>query len=299
MAGITEGNQLYLDNSWGLALTAYHRYQVPKEAGYHAWDQFRSADGTPIYPQRAVEMGPSISSAVSGGGTFTGKITGKVIIVSNLLDPDAYPWQADWYAQRVKAALGDRVDDNFRVWLNDNADHLDGTVIASGPVAQYRSTRLIDYSGMLMQAVRDVSAWVETGAAPAKSTKYDLHDSQFTVPGNAAVRRGIQPTVDLTSDDQTRIDVAVGQPVTLHGKIQVPLGAGKVTATEWDVMGAGNYVATPFGSPGQTVVAEKAVTYTEPGTYYPALRATSQRSGNSSTPFGHVQNLGRIRVVVH
>src|SRR5207248_9133326 len=35
-------------NESTLALLAYHRYQVPSDPSFHAWDQFRNPDGTPI-----------------------------------------------------------------------------------------------------------------------------------------------------------------------------------------------------------------------------------------------------------
>ena len=128
-------------------------------------------DGQPLYPQRPLEIGPLISRSVTGGGTHTGDIHGKVIVVDNLLDTDAFPWHADWYAAQVRQALGDRFDDNFRVWYNDNADHI-------GP----RTPRLVDYNGILQQALRDVSAWAEQGIAPPRSTRYEVVDSQVSVP---------------------------------------------------------------------------------------------------------------------
>jgi hypothetical protein len=281
------------DNRWSLALLSYHRHQVPKRPGFYAWDQFRGLDGQPIYPQRPFEIGPLISRSVTGGGTHTGMIHGKVIVVANLLDVDAYPWHADWYSARVMEALGERYDDNFRVWYNDNADHLVGPVVGS------RAARLVQYDGILQQALRDVSAWAERGVAPARSTRYDVVDSQFSVPANAAARRGIQPVVDLTVNDAAQIDVAAGQTVTFMAKIQVPPGAGKVVNTEWDFLGNGNFTASPIGPPKQTVEVSVTFTYTTPGTYFPALRASAQREGNTSTPFALVQNLGRVRVVVH
>jgi hypothetical protein len=276
------------DNRWSLALLSYHRHQVPSRPGFYAWDQFRGPDGQPIYPQRPLEIGPLITRSVTGGGTHTGNINGKVIVVANLLDVDAYPWHADWYAQRVKEALGDRFDDNFRVWYNDNADHI-------GP----RTARLVQYAGILQQALRDMSAWAERGVAPARSTRYEVVDSQIRMPTNAAAHRGIQPIVDLTVNDAARIDVAAGQSVTFVAKIQVPPGVGKVVGTEWDFLGDGNFTVSPFGPPKQTVEATVTFTYTTPGTYFPALRAMAQREGDTSTPFARVQNLGRVRVVVH
>ena len=105
-----------IDTDWSLALLTYHRHQVPAESeGFYPWDQFRDPNGDPIYAQRPVQIGPLNSRSVTGGGTFTGQIQGKVIVVDNLLDTDAFPWQADWYAARVEGALGRRgFRDNFR-----------------------------------------------------------------------------------------------------------------------------------------------------------------------------------------
>ena len=50
--------------------------------------------------------------------------------------------------------------------------------------------------------------------------------------------------------------------------------------------------------PGETVTSEATRTYSEAGTYFPALRARSQRDGNVSDAFHQVLNLGRARVVV-
>jgi len=38
--------------------------------------------------------------------------------------------------------------------------------------------------------------------------------------------------------------------------------------------------------------------FAEPGTYFPAVRITTQRQGDVSTRHGRIQNLGRVRVVV-
>jgi hypothetical protein len=39
-------------------------------------------------------------------------------------------------------------------------------------------------------------------------------------------------------------------------------------------------------------------TFSEPGTYFPVLRATSQREGDPNTPWARIENLDRVRVVV-
>nr|WP_255374639.1 PKD domain-containing protein [Cohnella sp. OV330] len=285
---IHAGAKLRIDNRWSLALLSYHRHQIPKQTGFYAWDPFKAADGSPLYPQRPLEIGPLITGSVTGGAKFDGMIHTKVIMVANVLDADAYPWQADWYSKQVKNSLGKSYDNHFRLWYNDNADHI-------GP----RTARLIDYNGILQQALRDVSAWAEKGVAPAGSTRYQVTNGQVLLPAGAAVRQGIQPVVDLTVGGAARIDIAAGKSVTFKAKIQVPPGSGKIVRTDWDFLGDGRFSAKSFGAPKPTVEVSVTYTFTKPGTYFPALRATSQREGNASTPFANVQNLGRVRVVVH
>lgn len=293
LSTIATGAKLRIDNRWNLALLSYHRHQVPTRPGFYTWDQFRGPDGQSIYPQRFLEIGPLISGGVTGGGTFTGRITGKVIVVSNLLDTGAHPWNADWYSARVREALGSRYNENFRLWYNDNADHLIGPVVGS------RAARVVEYTGIVQQALRDLSLWVERGVEPARSTRYQVEDGQVIVEGRAGQRRGIQPVVDLTVNGADRIDIAAGQTVTFVAKIQVPAKAGSIVAAEWDFLGTGEFTESPFGSPRRTVVLKATFTYTTPGTYFPTLRAAAQREGDTSTPFALVQNLRRVRVVVH
>ncbi|WP_407309003.1 Tat pathway signal sequence domain protein [Pseudomonas sp. nanlin1] len=295
---LENGARVRVDNRWAIALTSYHRHQVPASGEFTVWDQFRNADGSPRYPQRPKEVGPIISAGVSAGASFTGKINSKMIIIANALDVDAYPWDADWYGRRLKAAEGNQYDAKVRVWLNDNADHLDGSVVASG-TADNEFVRLIDYNGILEQAVRDVSAWVEEGIAPPRSTKYALNNGQVSLPANASARQGIQPVVKLTSRSGERISAKVGEPVTLLGDISVPASAGKIVKTQWSQTGNDGFLDAPLAhQPSETLAVHKTFIYSKPGTYYPVLRATVQREGDATTEFAQVSNLARVRVVV-
>jgi hypothetical protein len=49
---------------------------------------------------------------------------------------------------------------------------------------------------------------------------------------------------------------------------------------------------------GATARVSAGHAFESPGTYFPAVRATSQRSGSARTRFTRAQNLGRVRVVV-
>jgi hypothetical protein len=291
---LVAGAQVRVDNRWDLALRAYYRYQLPPAADdYHGFDQFRGSDGQPLYPQRPLLIGPLIANSTTGGATYSGHITGKVVVVDNLLDVDALPVPGDWYAQRVKAALGPvAFDRNFRLYFNESADHLDG------PVTGFRATYLVNYYGAVEQSLRDVSGWVEHGVAPPRSTKYTVHDSQVRVPARASQRHGMQPVVDLTIRGRDRVDVEAGHGVTFSANVQVPPGTGKIVSTAWDFSGTGTFTPKGFGAPKATLNIVTRHRFMQPGTYYVALKVASSREGLLS-PFGQVENLDRVRVVVH
>ena len=119
------------------------------------------------------------------------------------------------------------------------------------------------------------------------------------VPANAGVRKGIQPVVELTVNGGKRAEVKVGKPVTFSAHIQMPPEAGKVVAADWDFKGEGkNYVAADIGTIRPAVQLKATYTFTKPGTYFPVLHATSQREGDPDTPWGRIENLDRVRVVV-
>lgn len=278
-AGLATGARIHVDNRWFVALPSYYRHQVPPAGeGYAAFDVLRGSDGQPLYPQRALRIGPLIAGGVTGGGSYTGKINGKVIVVDNLVDSDAYPWHADWYAQRVRAAGR---EGSFRLYYNDNADHLEG------PVTGAKANRIVSYDPIVEQALRDLAAWAERGVTPPASTRYAVTDGQVTVPARASQRRGIQPVVDLTVRGRKRIDVRAGQQVTFDAAVRVPAGAGTVVSAGWDFTGSGTF------TPGRA-----AYRYTRPGTYFASFKVATSRSGKPE-PYAQVENLDRVRVVVH
>ena len=162
---IQSGDRVRIDNSSYLALQTYHRHQVPTPDMY-GWNQFRGPKGVPIYPQRSVLIGPI--GAMNGAGSLqSGRFNGKMIAVETLMDIDALPWQADWYRTKVKEALGSRLDDNFRLWFIDHAQH-------GAPTSPAAHARTVSYQGALEQALRDVSAWVERGVRPPTNTRYTM-----------------------------------------------------------------------------------------------------------------------------
>jgi hypothetical protein len=286
---IRPGDAVEVDNSGFLAAQTYHRHQVPETDDFPVWDQFRNPDGTPMYPQRPMILGP-LFAAAAAGTVQTGRFEGRMIVVESLLDREALPWQADWYRGKVKEHLGDALDDRFRLWFTDNALHGDDEV-------QEDPTHTVSYVGMLHQALRDLSQWVESGIEPPASTAYQVVDGQVVVPPTARERRGIQPVVALTVDGAARTDVAAGDEVRLRAVAEVPPGTGSIVALEWDLDGTGAFALREAVTPAERVVAERRWRVTERGTSFPVVRAVAQRDGDETHPYARLRNVARVRVV--
>lgn len=296
LAKIKPGDEVEVNNSNFLAVQTYHRHQVPSK-DYYVWDQFRNKDGNPIYPQRRMLIGPMFTMGAAGS-VPNGKFKGKMILLGSLWDREAYPWQCDWYCQRVKEYLGDSTNENFRLWYTDHAIHGDYANQLDDP------THAVAYIGVLQQALRDLSAWVEKGIAPAATTNYKIVDGQVVIPLTADERKGIQPVVDASANGKKRADIAVGETVTFTAHVDVPKNTGKIVSAAWDFDGSGKFAdvvnldeakITNNGTHAEFIVKH---TFTRPGTYFPTLHIASQRNGDLETPYAHIQNLDRVRVVV-
>jgi hypothetical protein len=289
LAKLAPGDAVQVDNSNFLALETYHWHQVPGP-DYKVWDQFRGPDGKPLYPQRPMLLGPLFLRA-SFGPVETGQFEGKMILISSLWDREAMPWQADWYRQRIAAHFGASADQHVRLWYTDYAQHGDEYAIED-------PTRTVSYAGELQFALRALAAWVEQGTPPPASTSYRIDDGQVIVPPTAAERKGVQPVVTLAVNGGARADITAGQTVSFTGTIAAPPGGGTVVDAAWDFDGAGTF---PEHSPtpnAHLVTVTIKHRFDKPGTYFPALRGTTQPRDAQGTPYVRMQDLGRVRVVV-
>ena len=155
---------------------------------------------------------------------------------------------------------------------------------------------------MLEQALRDLAAWVERGTEPPRSTSYELVDGQIVVAPTGNERGGIQPVVTLTADGYVRAEVAVGDTVQFAALVEVPPGAGTIVAAAFDFEGTGEFAdAVPFDNEATSYTSTTFTAtheFSTPGTYFPVLRVVSHRQGEPDNPFGRIENLGRVRVVV-
>lgn len=280
---LATGATVRVDNRWYVALSSYARHQIPDRDGFAGYDQYRRPDGTPKYPQRPVWAGGQIAKMVSGGGTHTGKINGKVIAVANLLDVDAFPWHADWYRHQVRSALGAGEPDSFRLWYTDNADH----------IAPARTERLIDYTGVLEQTLRDLTHWVEKGRSPATSTQYTVSNGQVNAASATEHRGGIQPAVSLAVTGG-RVVAHVGETIRVDADIDTN-GATLVKAQWLTTDGAPATAAKVSQQPVQRI--SETFSYDKPGTYHPQIRVITSREEPPSE-FAQLSNLARVEVTV-
>ena len=290
VARIKAGDEVRVDNSNFLAAQTFHRHQVP-DASYPVYDQFRGADGTPLYPQRKMLLGPMFAKGAAGS-VPTGHFNGKIITVDSLLDREAVPWQADWYRRRFDANYGKDAVNRYRIWYTENALH-------GGAQSLEAPTRVINYIPMLQQALRDVSAWVEKGTPPPASTSYKVVGGQVIVAPTAAARRGVQPVITFTANGAAKAVVKVGQKVKFSATITAPPGTGSVVGADWDFDGSGTFAElAKVTRAARTVTVSASHAFAKPGTYFVAMRGYAQRQGDMKTPYARVPNIARVRVVV-
>ena len=285
-----EGDRVILDNSDYIAFQTFHRHQVPGPE-YHAWDQFRDKEGKPIYPQRPVLVGPIIANQ-GAGSVQKGNAPCKMIVIESLMDESAFPWMADWFRNLVKADTGTDGEEKMRLWYMENCMHTD---CGEGNGGDHQ--HIVSYLGALYQALLDLSDWVERGVEPAPSSIYTMDGGQVVIEETAKERKGIQPVVTLTANGRERAEVKAGEEFTLNARIDVTEGGGEVEEIAWD------FTASDTFLPGGKIILRKdgadvthSYTYDKPGTYFPVIKAASNRMPGDE--FTRVRNQARVRVIV-
>lgn len=295
LSAVQPGDKVYLDNSDYIAVQSYYRHQVPADPAFHAWDQFRDENGDPVLPQRKNVMGYNMT----GAPVQDGNIQGKVLITQALMDESTCPWCGDWYKNKIKETKG--TDSDVRLYYMDRCIH--------GDVAMLESNMIVNYLGALRQALLDLSDWVERGIEPLGSTVYRREGGVIIPEERAADRKGMQAVIRFTAQGEECAHVKAGQKVHFKVEAEVPEGAGKVTAVDYDPVEISRL-------PGEKVFrnsadftsykkdglwcAESSFThvYDKPGTYFASVRVKSNRTGDASDLFTQVKNLARVRVTV-
>lgn len=293
---VKPGDELLLDNSDYVAIQSYYRHQVPEDSSFHAWDQFRNPDGSPKTPQR-----PFMGYGFSGTGTVQdGNIHGKVLQVQALADESTCPWCADWYREQVLNSKGSL--DDMRTYFFQRCMHGDTTALGNSMV--------VNYLGGLYQAILDLADWIQHGKQPLDSTVYQCIDNQIEVASDPVHRKGMQADVKLTANGEKCAHVKTGEAFTLRTEITVPENAGLVTGIYYDFSNDWSIPAKPNPElvKGEFVrtdengiygaVGELCHSYDKPGTYFIAVKISTQRTGDASDPYTQVLNLDRVRVIV-
>ncbi len=284
---IETGDEVHLDNSDYIAIQTYHRHQVPS-LDYKAWDQFRDAQGNPLYPQQKTLVGP-VFCGNGPGCKQNGLINGKIIIVAALLDE-----QADWYRRKVASVHEGDVEDYCRLYYCDNVLHDDVT-------ASVDELHATTYIAALKQSLIDLARWVEKGIAPLPSSNYTLDGGHVIIPESAVLRRGVQAVPVLTANGSKCVHVKAGEKVVFTVDAEVPDGAGALTYVEWSFEGEQDFPekgAWQLRDNGQRGTAEAVHIYEKKGTYFAVVRIKSERNGDKAAPFTQIRNIDRVRVVV-
>lgn len=238
----------------------------------------------------------------TGTGTVQdGNIQGKVFLIQALIDEGTCPWCGDWYRNKVIEAKGS--EDDFRIYYMQRCMH--------GDIDWLGNNMVVNYKGALLQALLDMSDWIQLGKEPLKSTSYKREGSQIAEEPDAARRGGMQAGVLLTANGQKCAHVKAREEFVLRAEMVLPENAGEITSVRFDFNDNWIYPDPPenlFPVEGKMARTEKdgihgAVSETthcfdEPGTYFVSVRITSQRCGNASDPFTQVKNLDRARIIV-
>jgi hypothetical protein len=293
--GVEPGDEVHLDNRDFLAYCYSYRHH----AGTAEEVRRLAVDGRPLYPVHDWLDMASTSSPVFGGIGTTGALRRPLFLIQHTHDSSGWPSGGTGYADEVSAHLGAALDEQFRFWWLDHAEHVPAASIParSRPVP---TTRLVDFGGGHEAALDAMVAWIERGVAPTSSTEYelDVQDHGLRLPASAADRLGIQPVARATANGAARADVRVGDTVTFAVDAAAPPGAGAIVEIAWDFDGSGTWPEVHRPTPSASVRHEVTHTYAEPGTYFAAARVVAHLAGDADDAFARVTNLGRCRVVV-
>jgi hypothetical protein len=285
---VRPGDEIAIDNRDFLAYGFLYRH----------WgdNPIFEVDGVPVFPQHGNGSWPS-----AWGNDRTGTLHGgRVILIHHAQDPYVWPPGMVDYDHRVRAYLGNRTHDKYRFWFTERAEHLFPPMKDEGRVPVH-STRLINYTPVIEQAIHDLIAWCEREIPPADDTAFEVTtDNAVVLPPTGVGRRGIQPVVAATVNGAARADVSVGDQVLFEVRAETPPGTGTIIAVEWDMLGAGDWPTRDDAIDGtqSSVTTRTVYTFDAPGTYFPSVRVSSHREGNVSAPRRRVPNIARVRVVV-
>jgi hypothetical protein len=282
LGALANGGKIRVTNRFLLAAYFYPRHTIVP--GYYQYNQYRNADGTPKYPQRPYNVADLTTINQGAGVLSLGAIKTKVILFQNLSDFLAFPSWVAGYANTIEQQLGKaKADQMLRVYYQERGGHTNGGIVG----------------GVFNQALIDMMAWAEKGVAPRPSSRwtFELPLTQVILSPNAALRKGLQPVVDVTVNGSDHAKVGLNQPVKLAARLEMPPATGRIVQYDWTYGTATD--ATILAKPMQRVDVNRTVSFTAPGDYIIRLTANGQRDGLADPADQTLaQNFKEVRVVV-
>ncbi|PNU02157.1 PKD domain-containing protein [Novosphingobium guangzhouense] len=280
--GLKVGGKVRINNRFILAMYYYPRYS--NIAGARSYDQYRNADGSPKYPQRAdISVLWGANYRTMGGRVETGDVKTRTMIMEGMSDNLSWPIFNASYAEQIQHTLGAaKARSTMRFYLHDNGNHSTG---GGEP-------------GIFQQSIQDLMAWAERGVTPPPSTQYTIRKGQVVPAPRAADRGGLQPVMTLAVDGANRATVAAGQPVRLAGALEMPPATGKIVQYFWTIAGA-DEAPTKLPSPQQKLDVERTLSFPAAGSYLVRLTVNGQRNGQID-PFDKtlLRNFKEVRILV-
>ncbi len=282
LRALAAGGKIRVTNRFLLAAYFYPRHTIVP--GYYDYDQYRNADGTPKYPQRPFNAADVLTVKSGAGVLSLGNIKTKVMLFQNLSDFLAFPSWVAGYANTIEQRLGKaKADRMLRVYYQERGGHTNAGIVG----------------GVFNQALLDMMAWAEKGIPPKPSSQwaFELPLTQVILSPDAAVRRGLQPVVNVTVNGSDHAAVEVNQPVTLAAGLEMPPATGKIVQYDWTYGTATD--ATILPQPLQKVTVTRTISFTAPGEYIIRLTANGQRDGLVNPANQTLaQNYKEVRVIV-
>jgi hypothetical protein len=283
LGALVEDGKIRVTNRFLLAAYFYPRHTIMP--GYYHYDQYRNADGTPKYPQRPFSVTDLMTLSSGAGVLSLGNIKTKVMLFQNLSDFLAFPSWVAGYANTIEQNLGKaKADQMLRVYYQERGGHTNGGIVG----------------GVFNQALIDMMAWAEKGIPPKPSSQwtFELPLTQVILSPDAAVRKGLQPVVNVTVNGSDLARVDVNQPVNLVARLEMPPTTGKIVQYDWTYGTVTD--ATVLAQPLQQVGVERRVSFTAPGDYIIRLTANGQRDGLVDPDNQTLaQNYDEVRVIVN
>jgi hypothetical protein len=280
---LAKGGKIRVTNRFLLAAYYYPRHTIMP--GYYHYDQYRNADGTPKYPQRPFSVTDLLTLSSGAGVLSLGNIKTKVMLFQNLSDFLAFPSWVAGYANTIEQRLGKaKADQMLRVYYQERGGHTNGGIV----------------SGIFNQALIDMMAWAEKGVAPKPSSQwsFELPLTQVILSPDAAVRKGLQPVVNVTVNGSDNARVDVNQPVNLAARLEMPPATGKIVAYDWTYGPATDAVV--LATPVQQLDVTRTVSFNAPGDYIIRLTANGQRDALADPANQTLaQNYDEVRVIVN